>query len=91
MGPVALSAVDWERVARARLHPLQAQIITTLEGLGSEASPSDLAEYLECGLSNASYHVRQLAGLGILEQVRTAPVRGALEHFYALAEAVVLP
>ena len=46
------------------------------------ASPSELAKELGEPLGNVAYHVKILEETGAIELVRTAPVRGALEHFY---------
>jgi predicted transcriptional regulator len=45
-------------------------------------SPSDVAEQLDVPIGNVSYHVRQLANLGLIKLVREAPRRGAVEHYY---------
>ena len=46
------------------------------------ASPSELAKELGEPLGNVAYHVKILEENDAIELVRTAPVRGALEHFY---------
>ena len=46
------------------------------------ASPNELAAEMDVNLSELSYHVRELKRLGCIELVRTAPRRGAKEHFY---------
>ena len=61
-------------------HPLRRRLM--LEWEGREASPSDLAKELDRPLSDVSYHVRVLIDCGVLELVRTQPVRGSVEHFY---------
>ena len=72
-------AVD-VRVIKALGHPLRQRI---LQSLNKEiASPSELATKLEEPLGNVSYHVKILESCDAIELVRTAPVRGALEHFY---------
>ncbi len=72
------------RMLRRGWHPLQIQSLTILSE--RVASPKEIA--LELGLSKAkaglvSHHVRELAARGQVELVRTVPVRGANEHFYA--------
>lgn len=75
-----------QRLVKALGHPLRQRI---LHELGDEpASPSELAETLDEPLGNVSYHVKILAECEAIELVRTAPVRGALEHFY---RATALP
>lgn len=72
-------------------HPLRIKVLVLLE---REHSPSGLTALLdgEAALGLVSYHVRMLAGYGLVEETRTAPRRGALEHFYIrtdLAEVLV--
>jgi hypothetical protein len=80
----ALSATA--RMLKGGWHPLQIQSLTILSE--RVASPKEIA--IELGLSKAkaglvSYHVKELAARGQVELVRTVPVRGANEHFYAAA------
>src|SRR5439155_1050585 len=44
--------------------------------------PSEIANELGAPLTHVSYHVRQLAGLGLIKLVKTTPRRGAVEHHY---------
>lgn len=46
------------------------------------ASPREIASELGAPLSNTSYHVRQLAALGMIELVSRTARRGAIEHHY---------
>ncbi len=75
--------LDWERIARTTMHPTQVAVLRELAP--AEASPNDLAERLGEPLGNVSYHVRRLQSFGLIELVRTAQRRGAIEHFYVLA------
>jgi DNA-binding transcriptional ArsR family regulator len=68
------------QVARAIAHPLRREILSALGE--QEASPSALAERLGHSVGRVSYHVNKLVELGLAELVRTAPRRGATEHFY---------
>jgi DNA-binding transcriptional ArsR family regulator len=68
------------RLLRALSHPLRQKILHLLTH--RVASPSELAAELDEPLGNVSYHVKVLDENGAVELVRTAPVRGALEHFY---------
>jgi DNA-binding MarR family transcriptional regulator len=52
----------------------------------SVLSPSEIADRLDVPIGNVSYHVRQLADLGLIKLVRETPRRGAVEHHYT-AEA----
>jgi predicted transcriptional regulator len=68
------------RVAKAYAHPLRIHILGLLDD--RVASPSEIAGELNAPLTHVSYHVRQLAGLGLIKLVRTTPRRGAVEHHY---------
>jgi DNA-binding transcriptional ArsR family regulator len=68
------------RLIRALAHPLRWRILQTLNV--QTASPSDLAEELGVPLPNVAYHIRVLVSNDAIELVETAPVRGAIEHFY---------
>jgi DNA-binding transcriptional ArsR family regulator len=68
------------RLVKALAHPLRIQILSILEE--RVASPSQIADEIEAPLGNVSYHVRQLADLGLITLVKTTPVRGTLEHYY---------
>jgi DNA-binding transcriptional ArsR family regulator len=68
------------RLLKALSHPLRQRILHALTH--RVASPSELAEELDEPLGNVAYHVKILAANDAVELVKTAPVRGALEHFY---------
>jgi len=68
------------RIAKAFAHPLRIHILGMLDD--RVASPSEIAGELDAPLTHVSYHVRQLAGLGLIKLVRTTPRRGAVEHHY---------
>ena len=68
------------RLIRAMGNPLRQRILIALNQ--KPASPSELSKQLEEPLGNVSYHVRILVQCDAIELVKTAPVRGALEHFY---------
>ncbi len=64
-------------------HPLRRKLLRLCVEAKEELSPKELALLADRPvLSNVAYHVRTLAKNGALELVRTAPVRGAVEHFY---------
>lgn len=75
-----ITDINDPRLVKALAHPLRVRILQALED--REASPSELAEEFDCPLPNLSYHFRQLVLLGMLELKRTAPRRGAIEHYY---------
>jgi DNA-binding transcriptional ArsR family regulator len=68
------------KLAKAYAHPLRIEILTLLDN--RVASPKEIARELGTPLSNTSYHVRQLASLGLVELVDRATRRGAIEHYY---------
>jgi DNA-binding transcriptional ArsR family regulator len=76
------------RVVKALAHPLRVQILIALED--RVASPNELTQQLGADLGSVSYHVRRLAHLGFLKQVKQVPRRGAVEHYYtAIAGPVI--
>jgi DNA-binding transcriptional ArsR family regulator len=54
---------------------------------GRVASPRQLSDELGAPLQNVSYHVRELAKLGLIKLVRTRQRRGAIEHHYKAVAA----
>jgi DNA-binding transcriptional ArsR family regulator len=68
------------RIAKAYAHPLRIHILGMLDD--RVASPSEISSELDAPLTHVSYHVRQLASLGLIKLVRTTPRRGAVEHHY---------
>jgi DNA-binding transcriptional ArsR family regulator len=62
---------------------------TRILGLLDErvASPRQLSDELDAPLQNVSYHVRELAKLGLIKLVRTTQRRGAIEHHYKAVAA----
>jgi DNA-binding transcriptional ArsR family regulator len=74
-----LGGID-QKVVKALAHPIRVRVLTLLNQ--KVASPSELAEEIGEPLGNVSYHVRTLVDLGCIELVRTAPRRGAVEHYY---------
>ncbi len=75
-------------VMKALAHPLRLEILEALDG--QAASPNELSQQLGQPLGNVSYHMRQLADLGLVVLDSTAQRRGAVEHYYRLAERPVI-
>jgi DNA-binding transcriptional ArsR family regulator len=69
------------RVVKAYSHPLRIRILRMLED--RVASPTEISGELDVPLSNASYHVRKLLELGLIELVGRVQRRGVIEHRYA--------
>jgi DNA-binding transcriptional ArsR family regulator len=73
------SAVDL-RIVKALGHPLRQRILLVLNE--RVASPREIASELGEPLANVAYHVGVLRDADCIELVKTAAVRGALQHFY---------
>jgi len=71
--------IDQELV-RALSHPSRVRILEALQG--HTASPTELSKKFGESLGVVSYHVNALLQLDCIEQVRTQPKRGTVEHFY---------
>lgn len=79
------SPVDWERLARAEMHPLRVDVLELLRLDGGRTlSASELAYELRMPLGNVDYHVKGLVKKGLVVAVHHHRVRGATEHFYCL-------
>jgi predicted transcriptional regulator len=49
-------------------------------------APIELADELDAKLGDVSYHVRVLHSRGLLKKAGTETRRGAVKHYYAIAE-----
>ena len=67
-------------MARAVAHPLRRRVLTALTA--RTASPRELAAEWGESLPKLSYHVRQLAQIGLIELVEEKARRGVKEHYY---------
>ena len=81
------ASVDY-RVFKALAHPLRIEILAILND--RMASPNELRKELEEGLSQVSYHIKVLRDFQMIEQVKTEPRRGAVEHYYKATEKVFI-
>ena len=70
-----------QNLVRALAHPMRVQILEALQG--RTASPTELARRFRESLGVVSYHTNALLDVECIEQVRTQPKRGTIEHFYA--------
>jgi DNA-binding transcriptional ArsR family regulator len=68
------------RLLKAFTHPLRVAILARLDE--EVLSPKELAREFETSLPVVSYHVRELERTGLIELVRTAQRRGAVQHWY---------
>lgn len=79
--------MNWERLARANTHPLRVSILEVLSiDEGRTLSPKDLSLELQAPLSTVNYHVTELRRSNLVKVVDERQVRGAIEHFYQVAE-----
>jgi DNA-binding transcriptional ArsR family regulator len=67
-------------LVRALGHPMRVRILEALQG--RTASPTELAREFRESLGVVSYHANALLDVECIEQVRTRPKRGTVEHFY---------
>jgi DNA-binding transcriptional ArsR family regulator len=81
-------AID-QGFVKSLAHELRVEILTILTE--RMASPSELAEMLDEGLSQVSYHVSVLKNYGRIELMKTEPRRGAVEHYYRATSKTLLP
>ena len=77
-----LSHTTDARVVKALAHPVRVGILAALEK--RTASPSELSTELGVPIGTVSYHVRRLAGSGLIKLEKEARRRGAVEHYYRL-------
>jgi DNA-binding transcriptional ArsR family regulator len=79
------------RLVKALDHVLRQHIL--LAAVAGEVSPSGLSKALDEGLSQISYHVKVLREDcdGIIEETRTEPRRGAVEHYYRASAKTLFP
>jgi DNA-binding transcriptional ArsR family regulator len=73
-------------VLKALGHPLRMRLLTLISERG-EASPVEMSRELGVSLATVSHHTRVLRDLGYIELSRTAPRRGAVEHYYRAVAA----
>lgn len=69
-----------KRLAKSIAHDIRLDLLRIL--YERMASPKELADFLNEGLSHLSYHIRELRDYGNIELVRTEPRRGAIQHYY---------
>lgn len=77
-----LTTITDPRLVKALAHPMRLQILSVLEQ--RTASPKQIADEIDQPLTHVSYHVRQLAELGVITLVSTRQRRGAIEHLYRM-------
>jgi DNA-binding transcriptional ArsR family regulator len=75
-----------ERRATLRPHPVRDQIIDVMRSYGQPISPTRLARVTDATLGSVAYHMRTLVSAGVIVLADEGRVRGAVEHFYLLAD-----
>lgn len=80
--------INWDEIRKT--HNLREQIVLTIAENDGPMSPNELAKKLKQGLSQISYHVKELRKAGCLVLKDEQPRRGAVEHFYVLAPKVLM-
>lgn len=75
------SAIIDPRIVKALAHPTRVQILAVLSH--RTISPAEFSREYGQSLSDVAYHFRKLEKLECAEIVRTVPVRGSTQHFYA--------
>jgi predicted ArsR family transcriptional regulator len=75
-------------MAIAMSHPLRVRILYAMNSPERRCSATDIAEESGIDVKRLSYHMRELATLGFVEQVDERPVRGSLEKIYAPIKGV---
>jgi hypothetical protein len=81
----AVARLDWQALAKAAMHPMQVRILERAAA-GEKLTPVRLAEEMGEKLGNTAYHVRCLHDRGLLKKAGTKQVRGAVAHYYVIAE-----
>lgn len=86
-----LPALVDPRLVKALDHILRQHIL--LAAVAGEVSPNELSKALDQGLSQVSYHVKVLRDDcdGMIEETRTEPRRGAVEHYYRASAKTLFP
>lgn len=75
-------------LASAVAHPLRSRCLTILAE--RVASPAEISRDLSLDVNKVNYHVKALVEVGLVEEVGTRPVRGAVEHFYRAIELPII-
>jgi predicted ArsR family transcriptional regulator len=70
-------------MAVAMSHPLRVRILYGMHSPERRCSATDIADETGIDVKRISYHMRELATMGFIEQVDERPVRGSLEKIFA--------
>jgi hypothetical protein len=86
------AAFCWATFVSLLAHPIQVAIIETLLWIERPAAPADFVQMFEGNpytVSHIGYHAKRLSDLGIIDLVRTEPIRGTLKHYYCISEGLL--
>jgi predicted ArsR family transcriptional regulator len=75
-------------MAVAMSHPLRIRILYGMNSPERRRSATDIATETGIDVKRVSYHMRELATMGFIEQVDERPVRGSLEKIFAPIKGV---
>lgn len=70
-------------------NPTRQDIVRLLRLNGRSMTPKELADRLDISASSATFHIKKLMELGIVELERTQVIHGITARYYRLAEALV--
>jgi len=76
-----------------QMHALSKELRVRILAIFCEriASPKELSEELDEGLSQVSYHVGVLRECRLIEEVEKVPRRGTVEHYYRAVSPTLIP
>ena len=79
---------DWSGLVPKVVHPTKVEIVEALAWIGRPLSARDLCDVFDGRVRTVADQLPRdkLTALGVVEAVRTGPVRGAREHFYYFTE-----
>ena len=78
----------FEALSAALSHPLRRRILWGMKSPDRVYSPSEFERAINenstepIDVKRIAYHFRELRDLGFIEEVKTEPARGSVEHFY---------
>jgi hypothetical protein len=77
---------DWGTLVAGSVHPIKVEVIEAMRWIGVPMSATALSRSFDGAqnVGNVAYHVKKMAGQGVLKRVRRRQIRGALETFYEL-------
>lgn len=89
MSRPSTNAFPWEECVPLFVHPIKVAIVEALIWVDEPLSAKLIEKLMDDGtdLPLVSYHMRTLADLGILVNVKEEPVRGTVQTYYRLQPA----